>query len=333
MNKENLENYVEKSIDILILYKKDKEDKNIDNKINELVEKISIDCGYLNDYSTNKNKQEELINKFNEHIIKNFIKTYLEKKGITEQLEKLVDSLKKQGEHGFNILKDEDQRKLLIEFLINPLSIAKANPITVFKFANNSRGLNKGIEEMRGVTDSGNLSLALTNIIKEPVNFLNNMYQKYIEEIKKGNFSEIYKLKDELELKFKSQISLFNFLNIDKGNMNFAFSKIASMFIKKVLEKCKEINSLEGEKIKIILISQFEKFSENKTMYFANVISDMLKGIKQTVENSSVKITGNNIETNKNILFEKANECLKNPEECKKQVKPILEISKSFLKK
>lgn len=282
MNKENLENYVEKSIDILILYKKDKEDKNIDNKINELVEKISIDCGYLNDYSTNKNKQEELINNFNEHIIKNSIKTYLEKKGITEQLENLVNSLKKQVEHGVDILKDEEQRKLLIEFLINPLSIAKANPITVFKFANNSRGLNKGIQEMRGVTDSGNLSFALTNIIKEPVNFLNDMYQKYSEKIKNGDFSEIYKLKYELELKFKSQISLFNVLNIDNENMNFVFSKIASTFIKKVKEVCKTDN-IKGKEIEKTIIGQFENFSKNKSTYFINIISDMLNEISQKI--------------------------------------------------
>lgn len=282
MNKENLENYVEKSIDILILYKKDKQDKNIDNKINELVEKISIDCGYLNDYSTNKNKQEELINKFNEHIIKNSIKTYLEKKGITEQLERLVNSLKKQVEHGVDILKDEEQMKLLIEFLINPLSIAKANPITVFKFANNSRGLNKGIQEMRGVTDSGNLSLALTNIIKEPVNFPNDMYQKYSEKIKNGDFSEIYKLKYELELKFKSQKSLFDVLNIDNENMSFVFSKITSTFIKKVKEVCK-LDNIKGKEIEKTIIDQFKNFSENKSTYFINIISDMLKEISQKI--------------------------------------------------
>lgn len=332
----------EKYIKLLMYYEKNKnsqEINNLDTRIDtELINSINnIDCEFLKDYDTNQYKQNKLKQDFDENIIQNSIKIYLEEKGITPILKNLVESLNKQGHHSLNILKDDKQRKLLVEFLIDPVSAIKnADFMTIIKFSSNSRGLNKGLGEMREIMDSGELSLKMTDIIKEPVNFFNKIVQNYGIKLQNGEYNisnvskivnDIEKIKTEVEEKFKNQIDFFKFLKTDKDDMNFVFSKIVSRFIIKVENECKDINSENSKKIKETLIDQFKTFSENKTTYFIKVIGSMLKDISgNIIENSSEKISGKKIDEIKNITITKTNECLENPEKCKEQLKPFINI-------
>jgi len=334
INKEKAEKYIE----LLIYYEKNKNPEKIDKRIDqELFNSIDINCDFLNDYHNNISKQNELKQNFDKNIIQNSIKIYLEKKGITPVLNELIKSLNKQGHHSVNILKDDKQRKLLVEFLIDPVSAIKnADFTTIVKFSNNSRGLNKGLEEMREIIDSGELSIKMMDIIKEPVNFFNKISQEYGMKLKKGEYNisdvtkivnDIEKIKTEVENKFKNQIDFFKFLKTDKEDMNFIFSKIVSRFIIKVENKCKDINSENSQQIKETLIKQFKTFSENKTTYFIEVIGNMLKDVSgNIIKNSSEKILGKKTDEIKNITDTKINECLKNPENCKEQLKPFIDI-------
>jgi len=339
----------EKYIKLLMYYEKNKnsqEINNLDTRIDtELINSINnIDCEFLKDYDVNQYKQNKLKENFDENIIQNSIKIYLEEKGITPILNNLVETLNKQGHHSVNILKDDKQRKLLVEFLIDPVSAVKnADFMTIVKFSSNSRGLNKGLGEMREIMDNGELSLKIVDIIKEPVNFFNKLVQKYGMKLKNGEYdisnvsklvSDIEKIKTEVEEKFKNHIDFFKFLKSDKDDMNFVFSKIVSRFIIKVENKCKNINSENSKKIKETLIDQFKTFSENKTTYFIKVIGSMLKDVSgNIIENSSEKISGKKIDEIKNITITKTNECLENPEKCKEQLKPFINIVENLVNK